>query len=446
MQIMMDTIASSPTIDTGTSARWLSRRSDGRLYAEAVPLSRIARAVGTPFYCYSAGALRQNYAALKAAIAASDVSICFAVKASSNVNVLAELARLGCGMDIVSGGEMARALAAGTPPERIIFSGVGKTRSEIRAALEAGLHQLNVESPAELEVVASVARETGIRAPIALRVNPDVDARTHAKITTAKKDSKFGIAIDEIPAIYAAASARAELKMVGLAVHIGSQILDLSPFRDAWAALADLVLRLRAAGLGVDRLDLGGGLGIGDDWHTGPDLAEYASIIAETVGGLGCALNVEPGRWLAGRGGALVSEVLYLKEGDGAPIAVIDAAMNDLMRPALYGAQHPVLTVEAPRPAGKDAACRLVGPVCESSDDFGKYVGLGTILAGDLVVFDNAGAYGAAMSSTYNSRDLVPEVLVDDGQFRVIRRRTNISDALKLEEPESWLAGDDPVR
>lgn len=408
-------------------------------------LGRIAAAVGTPFYCYSAGALRQNYAMLKAAIAASDVSICFAVKANSNINVLAELARLDCGMDIVSGGEMARALAAGTPPERIIFSGVGKTRAEIRAALEAGLHQLNVESPAELEIVAEVARETGIRAPVALRVNPDVDARTHAKITTAKKDSKFGIAIDEVPAIYAAASAQSELKMVGLAVHIGSQILDLSPFRDAWAALADLVRCLRAAGLAVERLDLGGGLGIGDDMHAGPDLAEYASIIAETVGDLGCALNVEPGRWLAGRTGVLVSEVLYLKESAGTPIAVIDAAMNDLMRPALYGARHPVLTEEAPRPVGKGDICRIVGPVCESSDDFGKYEGLGTILAGDLVVFDNAGAYGAAMSSTYNSRDLVPEVLVDGGRFRVIRRKTNISDALALERAGSWLAGENPA-
>ena len=442
MHIMTDTIVSSQISKTETPSRWLARGSDGRLHAEDVSIDRIAGAVGTPFYCYSAGALRQNYEILKTATAASNVSICFAVKASSNIHVLAELARLGAGMDIVSGGEMARALAAGTPPERIIFSGVGKTRGEIRAALEAGLHQLNVESPAELEIVAEVARETGIRAPVALRVNPDVDARTHAKITTAKKDSKFGIAIGEVPAIYAEASMRPELNMVGLAVHIGSQILDLSPFRDAWAALADLVRRLRAAGLAVERLDLGGGLGIGDDTQAGPDLVEYASIIAETVGDLGCALNVEPGRWLAGRTGILVSEVLYLKESAGVPIAVIDAAMNDLMRPALYGAQHPLLTVEARRSVERDDICRIVGPICESSDDFGKYQGLGTIVAGDLVVFDNAGAYGAAMSSTYNSRDLVPEVLVDGAQFRVIRRRTNIADALELEQAGSWLAGE----
>lgn len=429
------------------SRRWLKRGEGGRLHAENIPLHHIADVVGTPFYCYSAGALRDNYARLKAAVAASGVSICFAVKACSNINILAELARQGCGMDIVSGGEMARALAAGTPPERIIFSGVGKTRAEIHGALEAGVYQLNVESQAELDIVAAVARETQIRAPIALRVNPDVDALTHAKITTAKKDSKFGIAIGEIPALYAAASARPELRMVGLAVHIGSQILDLTPFRDAWSALAGLVRRLRDDGFSVERLDLGGGLGIGDDIQAGPDLAEYAAIIAATVGDLGCKLNIEPGRWLSGRTGVLASEVLYVKQSAGTPIAVIDAAMNDLMRPALYSARHPVLTDGPARAVepGSDDVCRIVGPVCESSDDFGKYEGLGTVLAGDLLVFDNVGAYGAAMSSTYNSRDLVAEVLVDGERFRVVRRRATIADALQLEQPEAWHSKKNPV-
>lgn len=419
-----------------TTDAWLTRRN-GTLCAEAVPLSAVAQAVGTPFYAYSAAALRANYAALAAAVAPHRVTVCFAVKASSNRNVLAEFAALGCGMDIVSGGEMTRALAAGTPPSRIIFSGVGKTRGEIRAALRVGLHQINVESAAELEVVAAAARELGLRAPVALRVNPDVDALTHAKITTARKDSKFGIAAAEVPALYAEAAARPELEMVGLAVHIGSQILDLAPFRQAWAAMAGLVRVLRAAGLPVARLDLGGGLGIGDDSHPGPDLAEYARIIGETVGGLDLALNVEPGRWLCGRAGVLVSELLYLKPGEGADFAIIDAAMNDLMRPALYEARHPVMPLHPPRD-GAARVYRLVGPICESSDDFGSYPGLGPLAAGDLLAFRHAGAYGAAMSSTYNSRDLIPEVLVDGAQFRLIRARAGIDAALRLEEPGPW--------
>lgn len=417
--------------------RWLARR-DGVLHGESVALSDIARTVGTPFYCYSASTLRQAYAALSEAIAPLGASVCFAVKANGNLSVLKEFAQLGCGMDIVSGGELTRALAAGVPASRIIFSGVGKTRAEIRQALAAGLHQINVESPAELEAVASVAREMGVRAPVALRVNPDVDAMTHAKITTAKKDSKFGIAIADIPALYAAASSRAELHMVGLAVHIGSQILDLSPFRDAWTVMAELVRDLRSRGLSVERLDLGGGLGIGDDVRDGPDLAEYAAIIEQTVAGLGCALKVEPGRWLVGRAGALVTEVLYVKDGAGVSIVVVDAAMNDLMRPALYDARHPALTVHDPRADADARPSLLVGPICESSDVFGKYQTLGRIQSGDLVVFDNAGAYGASMSSTYNARDMVPEVLIDGEAFRLIRRRVGIADALAHEQAGPW--------
>lgn len=432
----------SSLVHRDPDGQWLHRR-DGALCADGVPLARIADAVGTPFYAYSAAALRANYAALSGAVAPHGVDVCFAVKANSNTQVLAEFARLGCGMDIVSGGEMARALAAGTPPGRIVFSGVGKTRAEIRAALQAGLRQINVESGAELEVVAETARELGLRATVALRVNPDVDARTHAKITTGRKDSKFGIPAHEIPALYAAAVARPELEVVGLALHIGSQILDLAPFREAWMAMAVLVRNLRAAGQTVARLDLGGGLGVGDERHPGPDLAEYARVIGQTVGGMDLELNVEPGRWLCARAGVLVSNVLYIKPGDTADFAIVDAAMNDLMRPALYDALHPVTTLHNPRRTDTGRIdtgrpVRLVGPICESSDDFGTYHDLGTLVPGDLLAFLQAGAYGAAMSSTYNSRNLIPEVLVDGGRFRVIRRRTEIRDALRLEEGQSW--------
>lgn len=413
---------------------WLDRRQDD-LWAEGVPLARIAAAVGTPCYVYSATSLRAGYKTLSQVAAAQGAEVCFAVKANSNTHVLAQFARLGAGMDIVSGGEMARALAAGCPAGRIIFSGVGKTAQEIRAALKAGLHQINVESPAELEVVAAAARQLGLRAPVALRVNPDVDALTHAKITTARKDSKFGIAIGEVPALYAAAAARPELQVVGLALHIGSQILDLTPFHTAWGAMADLVRDLRGRGLRVDRLDLGGGLGIGDDGHPGPDLAEYARIIGQTVGGLDLALNVEPGRWLCARAGVLVTKVLYMKPGEGADFAIVDAAMNDLIRPALYDAHHPVSTVHTPRAPSDRRPVRLVGPICESSDDFGLYSDLGDLRAGDLLAFRDAGAYGAAMSSTYNSRDLVPEVMVDGEEFRVIRRKVGIDEMLRLEQP-----------
>lgn len=431
----MTEVATLSPLPSADAEAWLTRR-DGALCAEGVPLARIAAAVGTPLYVYSATALRDGLAAFTAAVAPLGVDVCFAVKANGNIHVLAELARMGAGMDIVSGGEMARALAAGVQPGRIIFSGVGKTADEIAAALGAGLHQINVESPAELDAVAAAARAMGVRAPVALRINPDVDAGTHAKITTGRKDSKFGIAVAEVPALYAAAVARPELRVVGLALHIGSQILDVAPFRRAWSCMAGLVRTLRAAGLPVERLDLGGGLGIAAAGQTGPDLADYARTIAETVGGLEVALTVEPGRWLCARAGILLAGVRYLKSGEDADFAILDAAMNDLMRPALYDARHPVSTVAAPRPAGRP--CRLVGPICESSDEFGTYDDLGALRPGDLLAFRNAGAYGAAMASTYNARDLVPEVLVESDRFRVIRQRVGIDAMLRLELAGAW--------
>ncbi|AHK47622.1 diaminopimelate decarboxylase [Ensifer sp. Root127] len=421
----------------GKDRKWLVYQAGG-LHIEDVCLSAVARAVPTPFYCYSADAIRSAYKYLASAVNPIGVSICFAVKANSNIAVLGLLAELGCGMDIVSGGELERALAAGVPASKIIFSGVGKTRAEIARAVEVGIHQINVESAAEITAVAEVARGLGQRAPITLRVNPDVDAKTHAKITTATKDSKFGIPIGDVADLYAEAAAMPELEVLGVAVHIGSQIHDMSPFRRAFSAMAELVMFMRGRGLVVPRLDLGGGIGIASDDTPGPDIAEYAAIIAETVGHLGCQLTVEPGRWLVGRAGLLVTEVLYLKEMQSGPMAILDVGMNDLMRPALYDAQHPVLTLHVPRTDRASPHYSLVGPICESSDKFGTYNRLGEMRAGDLLAFDCAGAYGASMASTYNSRDLVAEVLVEGSRFRTIRRRQNISEMLRLEQAGRW--------
>jgi len=412
----------------------------GALHVEDVCLRAVAKSVPTPFYCYSSAAIRSAHQSLAAALSPIGVSICFAAKANSNIAVLGLLSELGCGMDIVSVGELERALAAGVPASRMIFSGVGKTRAEIARALEVGIHQINVESSPEIAAVADVARELGLRAPIALRVNPDVDAKTHAKITTATKESKFGIPIGDVPDLYAKAAAMPELQVFGLAVHIGSQVEDLSPFRRTFATMADLVKSLRGRGMVVPRLDLGGGIGIAMGDKPGPDIAEYAAIIAETVGSLGCALTVEPGRWLVGRAGLLVTETLYLKEMQNGSVAILNAGMNDLMRPALYDARHPILPLRQPRNGQASRPYHLVGPICESSDKFGTYDGLGEICAGDLLAFDCVGAYGASMASTYNSRDLVAEVMVDGDRFRVVRRRQEISEMLKLEVPGSWQA------
>ncbi len=417
--------------------KWLAYRA-GSLHVENVCLATIADAVPTPFYCYSADAIRSAYGRLTTAVSPIGVSVCFAVKANSNISVLRLLGELGCGMDIVSGGELERALAAGVPASKIIFSGVGKTRDEIARALEVGIHQLNVESPAEIAAIAEVARRVGKRAPIAIRVNPDVDAKTHAKITTATKESKFGIAIGDVADLYAEAAAMPELEALGVAVHIGSQIQNMAPFRRAFTAMAELVTAMRKRGLVVPRLDLGGGIGIAVDGGAGPDIAEYAGIIAETVGQLGCDVTVEPGRWLVGRAGLLVTELLYMKDMPNSIMGILDAGMNDLMRPALYDALHPVLPLREPRADEQTRTYSLVGPICESSDKFGTYEGLGRISAGDVLAFDCAGAYGASMASTYNSRDLVAEVLVDGNRFRTIRHRQGIAEMLKLEKAGDW--------
>lgn len=410
---------------------------NGELYVEGLSVAEIADKIPTPFYCYSASTIRNAYTLLSDGLKPTGASICFAVKANSNISVLRLLAELGSGMDIVSGGELERALAAGVPPTKIVFSGVGKTGAEITRALEVRIHQINVESPAELDMIRDVARTMDCRAPIVLRVNPDVDAQTHAKISTGKKGDKFGIAIEDIPGLYAKAAEAPELVLEGLAVHIGSQLLNLSPYRVAYDRLATLVNELRSNCLPVRRLDLGGGLGIRYDFGAGPDVREYAEIIQETVSSLGCELTVEPGRWLVGPAGMLVTEVLYLKETGEAVTAIVDAAMNDLMRPSLYGALHPVLPLKS---SDDHVSCayQIVGPVCETSDVFGSYGGLPPLHSGARIAFGCAGAYGASMASSYNSRDLVAEVLVDGDRFRLIRRRQTIDDLLALEMATPW--------
>ncbi|RWD28377.1 MAG: diaminopimelate decarboxylase [Mesorhizobium sp.] len=409
---------------------------DQALHMERVCIDTIATAVPTPFYCYSSDAIRTAYLTLSGVLKPIGASVCFAVKANGNLSVLGLLAALGSGMDIVSGGELERAVSAGVPASKIIFSGVGKKRSEIASALKVGIHQINVESEAELDAVIEEAGTLGVRAAIALRVNPDVDAGTHAKISTGKKHDKFGIPFEDIPALYAKAFAAPELDPVGLAVHIGSQILDLSPYRSAYSRIADLVRLLRSRGMPVRRLDLGGGIGIPYDHGSSPDLGEYAKIVGETVGGFDCELTVEPGRWLVGPAGILVTEVLYIKETADRLTAIVDAGMNDLMRPAMYGAVHPVFPLKQARQGSH--TYQIAGPVCESSDIFGTYSDLAPLRSGDRLAFGCAGAYGASMASTYNARDLVPEVLVDGDRFRVIRRRQATEALLTLEEETEW--------
>ncbi len=413
---------------------------DGELNAEAVPIRRIAESVGTPFYVYSAAAFAAGYAAFAAAFAAERALICYAVKANSNLAVLRLFAALGAGADVVSEGELRRALAAGVPAERIVFSGVGKTAEEMAAALAAGIHQINVESVPELYRLSAVAAKLGRTAPAALRVNPDVDALTHAKIATGKKENKFGIDLGEAAAAYRLAASLPGITPVGLAVHIGSQLVDLAPYRLAFGRLATLVRRLRASGLAVSRIDLGGGIGIRYRDECPPEPADYAKLVREIFGPLDLALALEPGRALAGPAGLLVASVVYVKEGTAKRFIIVDAAMNDLIRPMLYDAWHDIAPVRlAGGVAAPPSPADVVGPVCETGDAFAVDRELPPLQAGDLVVFTAAGAYGAVMSSTYNSRLLVPEVLVAGGRFAVVRARPSYEAMLALDTIPDWL-------
>jgi len=416
---------------------------EGELACEDVPLRRIAEAVGTPVYVYSTATLERHFTvfrdALKAHAAIGDPLIAYALKANSNVAVVRTLARLGAGADTVSEGEIRRALAAGVPPERIVFSGVGKTAGEIAFALEAGVAEINVESGPELDRVAEVAAGKGVRAAIAIRVNPDVGAGGHSKISTGHAESKFGVSFGEAERLYARASNTAALRPLGVACHIGSQISDLAPFRDAFARMRGLVERLRGEGLGVERLDLGGGLGV-PYFHQPdpPSPAEYAAVVAEAVRGLDVQLAFEPGRVIAANAGVLVARVIHVHaRAEGRRFLVLDAAMNDLIRPAMYEAYHDIRPLR-PRP-GDSALYDVVGPVCETGDTFTRERLLPPLEAADLVAFMTAGAYGAAMASEYNSRPLVPEVLVKGADFAVIRARPSYAAMLAADQMPAWL-------
>ncbi|MBS0123588.1 diaminopimelate decarboxylase [Thetidibacter halocola] len=414
---------------------------DGRLHAENVPVAEIAAAVGTPFYVYSTATLLRHFTLFDDALDWGPHLVCYAMKAASNQAILKTLAQAGAGMDVVSGGEYARARAAGVPGERIVFSGVGKTHEEIRAALIGGIRQFNVESEPEMRAISEVATALGVVAPITIRVNPDVDAKTHAKIATGKSENKFGIPIAKARAVYAEAAALSGLKVIGIDVHIGSQLTQLEPFRQAYQKVAELTEQLRADGHQITRLDLGGGLGIPyTRSNEAPPLpSDYGDLIRETVGHLGCEIEIEPGRLIVGNAGILVSQVIYVKQGEGRDFLILDAAMNDLIRPAMYDAHHEIVPVVEPD-AGVDLApFDIVGPVCETGDTFAKGRLMPPTAEGDLLAFRGAGAYGAVMSSEYNTRPLVPEVLVKGDQFAVIRARPTFDEIINRDTIPQWL-------
>ncbi len=416
---------------------------DGRLCAEAVPLARIAEEVGTPFYCYATATIEHHYRVFADAFAGLDPTICYAVKANSNIAVIGTLARLGAGADVVSAGELKRALAAGVAPGRIVFSGVGKTADEMAAALKAGVLQINVESEPELDVLGQVAGSLGVDAPVAIRINPDVDANTHEKITTGKSENKFGVEWTRARAVYSRAAAMPAISVVGVAVHIGSQVTDLAPFRDAYVRMRDLVAMLRADGHPIERLDLGGGLGIPYGDEVTPTPEEYAATVKSAIADLDCHIILEPGRVIVGNAGVLVTRVVHVKEGAMRTFVIVDAAMNDLLRPALYNATHAIVPVTEAAAGTELMEVDVVGPVCETADTFGTGRLLPAMKPGDLLAVRTAGAYGAVMASTYNARPLVPETLVRDATYAVVRERMSVDDMVALESFPPWLAAPD---
>ena len=411
---------------------------NGALHAEDVAVADIASAVGTPFYCYSTAGLVQRYTDFANAFSHNRATICYAVKANGNLAVIRTLAALGAGADVVSEGELRRALAAGTPPDRIVFSGVGKSRAELAYALTQGIVQINVESEPELEALSEICVALDKTASIGVRVNPDVDAQTHAKISTGKAENKFGIDITRASAVFARARDLPGVNPVSVAVHIGSQITDLTPLRIAFGHLASLVDRLRADGHNITRLDLGGGLGIRYEDETPPTPAEYAAMVNETLGHLDCHLMFEPGRVLVGEAGILVTSVLYDKPGESRRFVIVDAAMNDLVRPSMYDAYHGVLPIRETSSDIMLSDADIVGPVCETGDTFARHRAMPPVDPGDMLAILSAGAYGAVMSSTYNARLLIPEVLVNGDAFAVVRARPSYDDLLKLDQFADW--------
>ncbi|CCG08129.1 diaminopimelate decarboxylase [Pararhodospirillum photometricum] len=413
----------------------------GILHAEDVPLPRIAESVGTPFYVYSSATLEHHYRVITEAFTGQDAHVCFATKTNGNKAVLTLLGRLGAGADVVSVGEMRHAIAAGIPAKRVVFSGVGKTRDELTAALSLGIAQINVESEPELRALSEFASAMGTLAPVALRINPDVTADTHDKISTGRKENKFGIDWATAPALFRLANTLPGIDLKGVAVHIGSQILDLAPFRAAFLRLRELVLSLRGEGIALKRVDLGGGLGVPyhRDDPSSPAPSAYAALAKECFGDLGVTLILEPGRLIAGNAGLLVSRVVYVKEGAARKFLILDAGFNDLVRPAMYDAYHEILPVEQPAPDAPYEPLDVVGPICETGDLFARQRPLPPLAPDALVAFATAGAYGAAMSSTYNGRPLVPEVLVKGNRFDVVRRRPTLAEMTALESVPEWL-------
>jgi diaminopimelate decarboxylase len=413
----------------------------GVLHAEDVALDRLAAETGTPFYCYSAATLTRHYEVFAGAFADVRALVCYAMKANSNQAVIATLAKLGAGADVVSGGELARALAAGIPPEKIVFSGVGKTAPELNAAVDAGILCVNVESEPELELLSAIAASKGRRAAISLRVNPDVDAKTHAKISTGKSENKFGIPISRARDVYTRAAKLPGVRVRGVDMHIGSQITDLQPFDDAFALLSDFVRMLRADGHNIEHVDLGGGLGIPyrHDNRPPPDPAAYAEAVKRATRALDCTLIFEPGRLIVGNAGILLTRVIYVKHGDARTFVIVDVAMNDLIRPTLYEAWHDIVPVKEPPAGAARIVADVVGPVCESGD----FVALNRELAlpepGDLLAVMTAGAYGAVQAGTYNTRPLVPEVMVNGGRSAVVRPRIDVAELISLDRIPDWV-------
>lgn len=414
---------------------------DGILFAEDVSVIDIAKAVGTPFYCYSTATLERHYSVFSKAFADIDAMVCYAMKANSNQAVLKTLGRLGAGVDVVSGGELRRALAAGIPANRIMFSGVGKTAQEMDLALDAGIYCFNVESEPELEVLNARAVREGKKAHVSFRINPDVDAKTHAKISTGKKENKFGIAYERARAVYAHAATLPGIQITGIDMHIGSQITELQPFADAFKLLRELVDTLRADGHSIDHVDVGGGLGVPYKTdNSPPPLPDaYAVIVKDQLRELGCKIVMEPGRLIVGNAGIMVTEVIYVKDGGSKTFVIVDGAMNDLVRPTLYEAYHEIQPVRISAANAPRIKADIVGPVCETGD----YLALDREMAmpkpGDLISVGTAGAYGAVQAGTYNSRLLVPEVLVNGDRFHVIRPRTSYEDLIGLDSVPDWL-------
>jgi diaminopimelate decarboxylase len=414
---------------------------EGVLHAEAVNLVPLAKTVGTPFYCYSTATLERHYRVFAGAFADVPVLVCYAMKANSNQGVVKTLARLGAGADVVSGGELMRARAAGIPPERIMFSGIGKTPRELALAVDEGILCVNVESEPELELLSTIAAGKGREVNVSLRVNPDVDPKTHAKISTGKAENKFGIPISRAREVYAHAAKLDGVRVAGVDMHIGSQITELAPFDDAFALLSDFVRTLRADGHHIEHVDLGGGLGISyrDDNEPPPHPEQYGELVKRATKGLDCTLIFEPGRLIVGNAGILVTRVLFVKRGEAKTFVIVDAAMNDLIRPTLYDAHHEIRPVREPTSSTPRLVADVVGPVCESGDFLALDRDMPAPQPGDLLAIMTAGAYGAVQAGTYNTRPLVPEVLVRDDQWALVRPRVDVEQLIALDRLPPWL-------